>query len=494
MHKTILKIVAALLLLVMATILSITINFEKMKDKSNKLVNKEENEDEFGFNLPVVVIDVGNGKLNRDEKIKGSIKIYNRGEEKSKNYLSDDPEIISDILIKIRGNSSANYPKLQYSIELLKENGEKRDKKLLGMAEDSDWVLNGPFADKSLIRNYLAYTVSDKIMDYAPKAKFCEVFVVDGSSKNIKKSHYKGLYLMTEKIKIGKKKVNIHETHKNSDETSFIASKDRIKNDIDFKTYGKQTFLYDYGVISTYPKKNITEKNIEYINKTISEFERALYGNKFNNLKEGYRKYIDENSFIDYYIINEFFQNTDAGVFSFYFHKDYGEKIKAGPVWDFNIAMGNNKVTGNYYIPNGFYMNQTSWFDRLLEDKLFVTSLIGRYRILRNTYLSDEYLTKTIDEAVKEIGPAKDRNFSIWPMELCNESDVFIKYGFDHFKDFNNNPEKLVKYFKDNPKMLEKNNRQAKSYEEEITKLKKFIVDRGKWMDDNIEKLYKWTK
>lgn len=494
MKKTIFNVILAFSFIILSIVLVIALNFDKIKDNSDKVVRIQKSKDDFGFNLPIVVINTGNEKLNRDKKVRGNIKIFNN-EEKVLNYLSDEPELVSDINIKIRGNSSANYPKLQYSIELIKENGEKRNKKVIDMPKESDWVLNGPFADKSLIRNYLAYSVSREIMEYAPRTKFCEVFVINDGGNDIKKEHYKGLYLMIEKIKIGDDRVDINERYKESDQTSFIASKDRVKNDVEFRTYGKQTYIYDNGVISRYPnEKIITEGNVDYINREISKFERVLYGEKFNDQKEGFRKYIDENTFIDYYIINEFFQNTDAGVFSTYFYKDYGDKIKAGPVWDFNIAMGNNTVTGDYYISDGFYMNQTSWFDRLLEDKLFVTSLIGRYKILRKTYLSDEYLLKKIDDAVKEIGEAKNRNFSVWPIELCNEAEAFVKYGGINFKELNNNPQKLKEYFKENPKYSKANKSQAITYEEEIEKLKGFLIQRGKWLDENIEKLYKWTK
>lgn len=494
MKKTIFNAIIAFSFIILSAIVAITLNFEKIRDKSKEMVKLKEISGEFGFNLPVVVINTGNENVNRFEKVKGNIKIFNK-QDGALNYLSDEPELISDINIKIRGNSSSNYPKLQYSIELIKENGEKRNKKVLGMPKESDWILNAPFADKSLIRNYLSYSVSGKIMDYAPRAKFCEVFIVNDGENSIKEKHYKGLYLMIEKIKIGDDRVDINERYKNADETSFIASKDRIKNDVNFNTYGKQTYIYDNGVVSRYPnEKIITDGNIEYINRKISEFERVLYGEKFNNKQNGFRKYIDENTFIDYYIINEFLQNTDAGVFSTYFYKDYGDKIKAGPVWDFNIAMGNNEVPGDYYIPSGFYMNQASWFDRLLEDKLFVASLIGRYKILRKTYLSDDYLIRKIDDAIKEIGPAKDRNFNVWPIELCNEAEAFVKYGVMHFKEFNNNPQKLIEYFRKNPKYSKASKSQSKTYEDEIKKLKKFIIDRGKWMDENIEKLYKWTK
>lgn len=460
-------------------------------DEEYKENKEKEKENQYGFNLPVVVIDTHGEKINYENKIPGEISIYN--DERALNYLTDKPQLQSKIQIKVRGNTTRHFPKKQYGIEFEDEDGNPKNQEVLGMPKESDWVFNAPFADKSLIRNYLAYNASGKIMDYASRARFCEVFVKDDGSETLEEKHYKGLYVILEKVKRDEERVNINKEQKQGNETSFIISKNRKKaNDTWINNYGIETYLYDYNLLVEYPNEP-SEEQLDYINKTVSKFERVLYSGKYDVIKEGYEEYIDVDSFVDYYLINEFFKNTDAGILSSYFYKEYGEKIKAGPVWDFNRSMGNYVASNEEYnSPSGFYMAQTSWFDRLLQDKKFVSKVLKRYKALRKTYLSDEYLLSIIDGAVSEIGPAANRNFLTWPMELCNQADNF-KVKTERFEGLNNDPKVLMEYFKGNPNQLMNTYDLATSYDEEIEKLKLFIVERGQWIDKNINSLYKWT-
>ena len=465
----------------------------KEKEVNNKVEIKELSEVEErkkeGYNLPLVVIDTNGEKINGNESVNGTIKIYDS--EYGINTLKDKPTLECNIEIKIRGNTTRRVPKKQYSIDLVDENGNKKEEKILGMPKESEWILNAPFEDKSLLRNYMAYNISREIMEYAPRAKFCEAFIVD-DGKDISTNHYKGVFLMIEKIKRDKNRVNISKSNPSKDETSFIVEKNNPKEkDIIFN--GKEAYLYDYPILASYPKKNLTDGQINYINKTISMFERNLYSNEFNNKYTGYQKYIDVDTFVDYYIINEFFNNTDAGILSTYIYKDFGEKIKAGPVWDFNASMGNSNVLSPYYDYKGFYMNRTAWFDRLMEDKTFVIKVINRYKLLRKTYLSDEYLINFIDDTVKMLGEAPKRNFEVWPIYMCNQFEMFKDYRND-FSKFEDDPKKLDEYLKNNNSLFKSTENMATSYEEEIEMLKVFLINRGRWMDENIEKLYRWTE
>ncbi|MDZ5253224.1 CotH kinase family protein [Clostridium sp. LIBA-8841] len=463
----------------------------KEKESNNKEFSKEENEKKEGYNLPLVVIDTNGKKINGNESINGTIKIYDS--EDGINSLSDEPILESNIQIKIRGNTTRRVPKKQYSIDLMDENEKKREEEILGMPKESEWILNAPFEDKSLLRNYLAYNISGEIMEYAPRAKYCEAFIVD-DGEHISENHYKGVFLMIEQIKRDENRVNISKSNSSRDETSFIVEKNNPKEkDIVLHNYGKETYLYDYPILASYPKKDLTEGQMDYISKTISIFERSLYSNEFENKNIGYEKYIDVDTFVDYYIINEFFNNTDAGILSTYLHKDFGEKIKAGPVWDFNASMGNSNVLSPYYDYKGFYMNRTAWFDRLMEDKSFVTKVINRYKLLRKTYLSDEYLIEFIDNTVKMLGDAPNRNFEVWPIYMCNQFEMFKDYRND-FSQFEDDPKKLDEYLKDNTGLFKSTENMATSYNEEIEMLKVFLVNRGRWIDENIDKLYKWTE
>lgn len=471
---------------------------EKSKEEAKKIQNKELNKtyesnlESSEFNLPIVIIDT-NGKLvPREEKIPVNIQVYD--DKGNSNKLANEPNIESKASVKIRGNSTSKYPKKQYSIELLTNKGKENEKKMLGMEKGSDWVLNGPFADKSLMRNYIALKTSKNIMEYAPDARFCEVFLIDDNSREIKEKHYKGVYVMIEEIKRDDNRVDITKSLDNLDETSFILAKDRQKEgDIKLRSYGKETYLYQYGLNVVYPKNSLTPGKQEYIEKYISEFERVLYSDKFNDPVEGYNKYIDVDSFVDYYVINEFFKNTDAGLFSTYIYKDYEEKIKAGPVWDFNKSLGNhNDNIGKPYDYTSFFMNQRPWFDRLMEDSNFANKVVDRYKSLRKTYLSDEYLLNLIDETVEVLGDATKRNFDQWPIEICNQAEVFEE-NEDVSGEYSADITKYEEFLKKNGHLLKDTTGKATSYEEEIYLMKDFIIKRGKWMDENIDSLSKWA-
>lgn len=448
-------------------------------------------------NLPIIIIDTNSQDItytkkgeSSGESIQATFNVY-----LPEHFQAGDfsPYLQSNIDIGVRGNTSRLLPKKQYSISLLDEKGNEKEHSLLGMPKNSKWILNASFEDQSLLRNKLAYDVSRKIMEYAPRSEFCEVYLVDdGEVLNV--NHYRGVYLLVEKINRGDSRVDISETVDHVEKTSFIVARNRVKpSDILLNTYGFETYLYDYNMIVEYPKSKLTDEKKTYINQTITQFERVLYSDLFNDPTSGYAAYLEVESFIDYFIINEFFKNTDAGIFSTYLYKDYDSKIKAGPVWDFDSAMGNSTHLFPYYDATGFYMPQTAWFERLIEDRLFVEKMIDRYRLLRSTYLSEEYLLKQINSYVEELGEAVQRNFEKWPVELCNQSEMLKKY-YAIIQPYEHDVEALMEFLDENPQYKTDTQNRAQSYSEEIEKLKQFICERATWMDDYIDSLLKWTE
>ncbi|MGL4876119.1 MAG: CotH kinase family protein [Clostridium sp.] len=446
---------------------------------------------EESFNTPVVVIDTHGKEINSKERTETTMYFY----ENKENHLTDKPTQVYNATLKWRGNSSLEYPKKQYSVQFVDEKKKVVEESVFGLPKGSHFALNAPFADVSLLRNYIAYDVAGHIMEYAPKAKFCQVFLIQNGENNVTKEEYEGVYLMIQKIKKGKDMVNIDKSQKNSAETSFIIEKDRYKNEdgeVNFDTYGKNTGEYKNDIINIYPKSGITKPQVEYIDRYFSTFERVLYSNNFENPKTGYAKYINVNSFVDYYIINEFFNNVDAGRYSTYYYKNYKGKMYAGPVWDFNISMGNNYYNGTYYDPKGFFMQTKSVYNRLLESKSFDEKVIARYRELRKTYLSDAYLDRLIDEQVKYLGPAIQNNFKKWPIALCNQADMFDNQG-STIAPYTKSIKKLEEYIKARPYILVPTTGKPDTYDGEIKALKLYIKERGAWMDANINSIYKFA-
>ncbi|WGX75611.1 CotH kinase family protein [Paraclostridium bifermentans] len=203
--------------------------FEKAKQKNFKTY-QQESKISKDYNLPIVLIDTDGNSIKREDKTVGEIQIYDK--KSGLNRLSDTPNLTSRASFKIRGNSTSKYPKKQYIVKLMDKKGGEKEKSLLGMPRDSEWVLNAPFADKSLMRNYIALETSSKIMGYAPRVKFCEVFLVDNKSLNIDDANYQGVYMMIEKINRGEDRVDITKTIEGRNDTSFILAKNRQKKEI----------------------------------------------------------------------------------------------------------------------------------------------------------------------------------------------------------------------------------------------------------------------
>lgn len=169
-----------------------------------------------------------------------------------------------------------------------------------------------------------------------------------------------------------------------------------------------------------------------------------------------YGKYIDIESFVDYFIINEFTQNYDAGNLSTFLYKDVRGKLKLVE-WDCNSVCDNYRI--EFLEQTDFDFQDNLWYEMLLKDPAFVNRIIERYRELRKTYLNEEYLLNYIDETINYLGDAKERNFEVWGYTFLPENDLL--------------PE----------------GRKIGSYEEAISQYKNYIIKRGRWLDENIERL-----
>lgn len=203
-----------------------------------------------------------------------------------------------------------------------------------------------------------------------------------------------------------------------------------------------------------------------YIEQTISRIEKTLYSADLSDEKNGYRKYLDLDSFAHYFILNEFFRNVDAGRYSTFLYKD--ARGKAGlVVWDFDNAADNNIDLA--WDEFGFDMQNAPWFSMLLMDGVFVNKVIDEYRRLRNGPLADDYLMRTIDETAAYLGEATARNYKKWDRAF----DLTDYNGLDY----------LIP--------VERN---YKTYKESVEQLKQFIVTRGRWLDRNIETLLQYCQ
>ena len=379
--------------------------------------------------------------------------------------------------IEIRGESSQFFDKKSYGFETWDSQYNDLDVALIGFPEEEDWILYGPFSDKSLIRNKLIYELSNRMGRYTTKTEFVELTI---------NYEYKGLYIFMEKLKRNKNRIDISKLESSDIDEELISGGYIIKIDKSDMEDGSYTdynsFQSHFDVFGNengdirinfnyeYPKPGEIHANQKnYIKNYFYEFESSLASDKFRDPNYGFRKYIDEDSFIDFFILNELSNNVDGYRLSTYLHKDRNDKLVIGPIWDFNLSFGNADYCGgerydvwcfkfNERCP-GDYWKVPFWWNRLMEDEQFVDKLTERWNQLRTNILSDDNLMTLIDE-----------KYSF----LNNETDIINK-NFNRWKIFGI--------------YIWPNSFIGNNYYEEIDFLKNWIKNRTKWLDESINNL-----
>jgi len=383
-------------------------------------------------NLPIILIETGGEEITDEGKVDGTMKIYFK-EDGSMNSINDEPnDYDGTIQIKLRGQTSLFlFDKKSYSLETTDAEGKDSTVNLLDMPKESDWVLHGPFSDKSLMRNALLYTMADDILSYSPRVQMVEIIVNED---------YKGVYLFTEKIKRDDSRVDIAKLKDDDISGEEVTGGYILKFDkADVEEIGWQS---PYGISASQPTNFIYEypswddiapEQAEYIENWMTDFENVLASNNFADPDEGYSKYINVETFIDHLLLNELSRNVDAYRLSTYMYKtkddDEDEKpgqLYMGPVWDYNLAFGNanycdgNRTDGWAYDFNDVcdddFWQVHFWWKRLLEDPVFEEELRAKWEKLRNGKFSDANITAWIDDFESQLIGPQVRNFERWPV------------------------------------------------------------------------------
>ncbi len=351
-------------------------------------------------------------------KVTATMGIINNGYNVM-NHITDQPNgYKGKIGIEKRGSISQAFWYLQksYGFETRDIAGADSDAVILGMPLEHDWVLYGPFDDESFMRNVLIYQLGRDMGYYTPRTKHCEVQFYDW----LWQPDYRGVYVMMEKIKRDNNRVNISKLtplDNTGDAVTggYIFGVDRNiwANDSGWKSPYDTSVFFSY----KYPKGDeITIQQKTYLKAYVDSFETALQGPNFANPNIGYKKFIDHNTFIDFFFMQEFSKSVDAFRRSAYLYKDKkskGGKIKAGPLWDFNSSLYNAKIctfeqdTGWAY-KTTCWVNQSFhvpfWWGRLLQDSSYRNDLKCRWTQLRSTTLDTVHIFKIIDSVRTYVG------------------------------------------------------------------------------------------
>ncbi|MFC2084116.1 CotH kinase family protein [Bacteroidota bacterium] len=381
-------------------------------------------------NLPIVMIDTHGKNIPDEPKIDAFMGII-FNDDGAYNYVFDPyNHYEGEIGIELRGSSAKGFPKKSYALETRTETGENYNISLFGMPEENDWIMHGPYSDKSLIRNILAMKLARDLGMYASRTKLIEL-VVNGD--------YKGVYVFMEKIKRDKNRVDIREmTELDNNEPAvtggYIIKLDKYEgSELDgwnspYKPfYGAwQNIFYQYH----YPKPSvITEQQKNYIKNFITSFESVMIGVRYDYPFYGYYDWIETDSFIDYMIVNEISKNVDAYRLSTFMYKDNDERdgrVKMGPVWDFNLGFGNADYYDAWKI-DGWEIDAEQdkgadlwfapkWWKKLTEEGVFKNRLTYRWNVLRNSVLSIDYIEGIIDSLTELLLEPQKRNFQRWPV------------------------------------------------------------------------------
>ena len=418
-------------------------------------------------NLPIVVINTNSQTILDNIRIVADMGIiYNPGG--ARNYMTDPfNEYNNKISIELRGSSSQSFPKKSYSLETQDILGNNNNVAIMDMPIENDWVLYAPYSDKSLIRNVLAYHYGREMGGYAPRTKLCEL-VLNGS--------YQGVYMFTEKIKRDNDRVDIakldfDDLAGDSLTGGYIVKIDKTTSGgiIDWSSpiAPPNTFAQQIDFQIHYPKQgDIQPQQASYIENYITTFENALNGPNFKDTLLGYRNYTNVMSFIDFFIVNEITRNVDGFRLSTFMYKDKdskGGKLTMGPLWDFNLSLGNANycdgelTTGwssdfNFVCPGDGY-SVPFWWQRLIQDTTYNNQLRCRWENLRLNKLHIDTVMDYIDTLAVLLNESQQRNFQQWPV--------------------------LGTYVWPNDYI-------GPTYASEITYLKNWLTNRISWIDNNI--------
>ena len=388
--------------------------------------------------------------------------------------------------IEYRGSTSYRLSdKKSYGIETWDESGGDVSVGILGLPEEEDWILmghvfrssNNTIFDPTLMRHYIGYELFRSMGNYASRAKFVELFIND---------EYLGVYVFMEKLKRANDRIDISRLDPTENDSvnitgGYILKIDKTAGgdvapnqplsyyennweddakynaDISFRSvYGTDGSILDFEpfrppyhdlqyietyFLYEYPKSTeISVEQRDYIQNYIYEFETALLADDFNSDLRTYTDYIDINSFIDYFILNELVRNIDGYRLSTYLFKDLNGKLNLGPVWDLNIGYSDDGrlpindwiINYNNYVPQDPWLIPF-WWDRFLADPVFVEALKARWTSLRGNELATGTVTglvRTTADYLVETG-AMERNYEKWSgISISYQAEIDIMINF----------------------------------------------------------------
>jgi hypothetical protein len=411
---------------------------------------------DFNSNLPIVIIETFGRAINENAYTNAYATVIDVGTN-GRSTASAAPAYAGPGALKIRGSSSLQFPKKSYNFEIQDRDGSDQDVSFFDMPPESDWILYAPYTDKTLMRDVLAYEWSNWIARYAARTRFVEVFVHSAAGKLSYATSYVGVYVFSEKLKRNEQRIDIQRLYASQTADPEVSGGYILKKDrLDPGDTGLSAGGHTLGWVDPKEREASTAQK-SWIQKYINEFAGVLNGPNFANPDLGYAKYIDVGSFIDHHILVELTKNIDGYRLSTYMYKDREEKLNMGPIWDYNLTLGNaNYLDG--WKPDGWYYGLVSdgdypWYRKLQTDPAFKQKYSERWVQLRQGPFQLSKLLESIDLKVALLEESQIRNYRRWP--------ILGSYVW---------PNQFI----------------GRTYAEEIGFMRQWLTDRVAWMDGQL--------
>jgi hypothetical protein len=387
----------------------------------------------FESNLPIVVLHTqSSGVLNPaigTKVVPGTVSVF-QPSPGGRVKLIGPATFTMRAGVRVRGNSSRSFAQKSYAFELRQEaSDDDDDRAVAGLPSDSDWNLIAPArADRSLVRTALGFTLSNEIGRYAPRVRLVEVFTVEtGRTGAVARASYKGVYTLTEKIKINKNRVRINDIDLAARTEPAITGGYILRTDHEAPSFiaGQTLFQVVEPDYDRVPMDAQMAFN-NYLQAYLQAFFDAVRAPSFTHPVSGkrYSEFIDVPAFIDHNMLNALFKNVDGMRFSAYYYKDRGGLLAAGPLWDmdrssgtpFDDDFGNRAAEPREWArADGTHPLRYGYWGRLFADPAFKTAYLQRWNELTAGIFSVPHIHALIDFFAGQVREAQARHFARYP-------------------------------------------------------------------------------
>lgn len=372
-------------------------------------------------NLPIVKLTTVNAAIGDDPKVPVLMQIIDNGLGQ-RNYTNQtNYSYEGTIMAEWQGFSGPSYPKKNYDFESVDAFGAQLDTTILGLPVEHDWIFKAEYLDHTLIKNILTYEMARRMGGYAARTVPCEI-ILDGE--------YIGYYTLTEKMKRDPNRINVAKLTANDIAGEALTGGYVVEMNITgdpgswnsvYPPINNATCGWPVEFKFVYPRANVIQPTqAAYIHSYIDTFENVMNGPNFADPVNGYRKYVDIRTFMDFLIVNEFSVNYDSYGRSTFMYKEKvtdGGKLKIGPSWDYDRALDYadpGRTSGWVWEITHYYWPFPFWWSKWWTENDYRHQLTCRWTDLRETTLSNDSFMVLIDSLAARVDEAQGRNFTVW--------------------------------------------------------------------------------